>query len=38
MKLFPGYWKNQLKILNKKLDEDNGKAMGTGNGQYQKVQ
>ena len=33
----PGYWKTQLKRINLKVDEDNGKAMGIGNGRYQKV-
>ena len=31
------YWNTQLKSMNQKGDEDNVKAMGTGNGQYQKV-
>ena len=35
--LWPGYWKTQLKRMNIKLDEINGKATGIGNVQYQKV-
>ena len=34
MKIWPGDWKNQLKRMNKKVDEDNGKALGIDNGQY----
>ena len=37
IKLWPGDWKNQLNSMNQKADEDNGKAMGKGNGRYQKV-
>ena len=37
IKLWPGDWNIQLKRMNQKLDKDNGKALGIGNGQYQKV-
>ena len=37
IKLCPGYWKTQLKRMNQKVDEDNGKAMRIGNGWYRKV-
>ena len=36
IKLWPGYWKTQLKRINQKVDKENGKALGIGNGQYQK--
>ena len=29
--LWPGYWISQLKRMNRKLDEDNGKALNKGN-------
>ena len=32
--IWPGYWKTQLKMINQKVDKDNGKAMGIGNGCY----
>ena len=37
IKLWPGNWKTQLKSINKKVDEENGKAFGKGNGRYRKV-
>ena len=37
IKIWPGYWKTQLKRMNQKMDGDNGKALGIGNGWYQKV-
>ena len=37
MKVWPGYWKNQLKRMHMKVNEDNGKATGTVNRRYQKV-
>ena len=35
--ILPGYWKNQLKRMNQNLDEENGKALVNGNGQYRNV-
>ena len=35
--LCTGYWKTQLNSMNQKVDEDNGKSLGIGNGRYQKV-
>ena len=37
VKLWHGYWKTQLKIINKKLDEDNEKLLGIWNGRYRNV-
>ena len=37
MNLLTGYWKNHLESMNMKVDEENGKAAGIVNGQYQKV-
>ena len=37
MKVWPGYWKNQLERMNMKVDEENGKAAGMVNGRYRKV-
>ena len=37
IKLCPGDYKTQLKMINKKVDEDNGKALVKGNGWYRKV-
>ena len=37
IKLWPGYWMTQLKSMNHKVDEDNGKALNKGNVRYQKV-
>ena len=37
IKLWLGDWKTQLKIMNLKVDEENGNEMGIGNGQNQKV-
>ena len=37
MKLWPGYWKNRLEIINIKVDEENGKSVIMVNGQAQKV-
>ena len=36
IKLCPGNWKTQLKRKNKKVDEDNGKALNKGDVRYQK--
>ena len=36
IKIRPGDWKTQLKRINQKVDEDNGKSSGIGNGRYQK--
>ena len=36
-KLWPGNCKTQLKRVNQKVDEDNGKALVKGNGWYRKV-
>ena len=35
--LWPENWKTQLKMINQKGDDDNGKELGKGNGLYQKV-
>ena len=35
--IWPGNWKTQLKRINQKVDEDNGKASGKGNVRYRKV-
>ena len=37
IKLWPGYWKTQLKMINKKLDEDNEKLLGIWNRWYRNV-
>ena len=37
IKLWPGYWKTQLKRMNHKVDEENGKSLVKANGRYQKV-
>ena len=37
IKIWPGYWKTQLKRMNQRVDEYNGEAIGIGNGRYQKV-
>ena len=37
IKLWPGNWNNQLKRMNQKADEDNGKASGKINLRYRKV-
>ena len=37
IKLWPRYWKTHLKRMNQKVDKENGKSLGIGNGQYQKV-
>ena len=37
IKLFPGDWIIQLKTMNPKVGEDNGKASNKGNVRYQKV-
>ena len=37
IKLWPGNRTNQLKRMNQKVDEDNGKALGKGNVRYRKV-
>ena len=37
MKLWPEYYNNKLKRMNMKVDEENGKAAGMVNGQYQNV-
>ena len=37
MKLWPRYWKNDLKRMNMNVDEYNGKALVMVNGRYQKV-
>ena len=34
--LWPGYWKTKLKSMNMKVDDNNGKATGIGNGRYRK--
>ena len=36
IKLFPGYWISQLKRMNQKVDEENGKAFNKGNVRYRK--
>ena len=35
--LWPRDLKNQLKRMNQKLDEENGKSMGIGNGRYKNI-
>ena len=37
IKIWPGSCKNQLKIMNHKVDEENGKEMVKGNVRYQNV-
>ena len=37
IKIWPMYWKTQSNRMNQKLDKDNGKSLGIGNGRYQKV-
>ena len=37
IKLWPGNWKNKLKRVNKKAEEENGKALVKDNVKYQKV-
>ena len=37
VKLWPGYCMTQLKTMNEKVIEDNGKALNKGNLRYQKV-
>ena len=37
MKICPGDWKNNSKMMNMKMDEENGKAAGMANGWYQKI-
>ena len=37
IKLWPGYWINQLKRMNRKVDEENGKQRVKGNVRYRKV-
>ena len=37
IKIWPGSWKTQLNKMNYKLDEENGKVLGKGNGRYQKI-
>ena len=37
IKLWPRNWKTQLKRTNNKVDEENGKALRTGNVRYRKV-
>ena len=36
MDLWPGDWNNQLKRINIKVDEDDGKSVGMVNGRYRK--
>ena len=36
IKLWPGGWTTQLKRMNQKVDEENGKALNKGNVRYQK--
>ena len=36
MKLWPGYWNNQLESLNMRVDEDNGESVVIVNGWDQK--
>ena len=38
MKLWPGYWDNQLERMNMNVDEDYGKYVGMVNGRAWKVQ
>ena len=37
IKLWPGNWKTQLKRINKKVDDNNGKELGKDNVRYQEV-
>ena len=37
IKLWPGNFKTQLKRINYKVDEDNGKVLGKGNVRYRKI-
>ena len=37
IKLWPGYWMNQLKRMNRKVDKENGKEFNKVNVRYQKV-
>ena len=37
IKLWPGDWISQLKRMNKKVDEENGKLLNKGNVRYRKV-
>ena len=37
IKLCPGDWTSQLKMMNQKVDDDNGKALNKVNVQYRKV-
>ena len=37
IKQWPGNWKNRLKRMNQKVDEDNGKSLGKDNVWYRKV-
>ena len=37
IKLWPGYWISQLKRINQKVDEENGKSFNKGDVRYQKV-
>ena len=37
IKLWTGYWKNQLKMTNQKVDEENGKYLNKGNVRYQNI-
>ena len=37
IQILSGYWKTDLKRRHQRINEDNGKAMGIGNGQYRKV-
>ena len=35
-KLWTVYWNNKLNRTDQKVDEDNGKSLGMGNGRYRK--
>ena len=37
IKLWPGDWTSQLKRMNQKVDEENGKVLNKGNVRYRKV-
>ena len=37
IKIWPGNWKTQLKRMNQKVDEENGKALNNGNVRYRRV-
>ena len=37
IKIWPGNWKTQLKRMNQKVDEENGKALEKSNVRYRKV-